>query len=131
MKRKLLVLALTLLLVVSMAIPAFAASATFDYGGYDLTCSLVTNRSKSTATMSYELHPFTLKVSVRNQVAIQPSGEKVWGQYYTYSSTSPVSGTANNYVTINESTYYGEVKQGNCKYYFGLDLVYTLNAYPS
>ena len=131
MKRKLLVLALTLMLVVSMAVPAFAASATFDYGGYDLTCSLVTNRSKSTATMSYELHPFTLKVSVRNRVTIMPSGKTVWGEYADYSSTSPVSGTANNYVTVNGSMYYGEVKQGHCKYSIGTDQVHQLYAYPS
>lgn len=131
MKRKLLVLALTLMLVVSMAVPAFAVSYTEDYGGYDYTCTLVTNVSKSTATMSYGLFPFTLNIAVRNKVTIQSNGKTVWGQYYTYSSTSPVSGTANNYVTVDGSMYYGEVKQGNCKYYFGPDLVYTLNAYPS
>ena len=131
MKRKLLVLALTLLLVVSMAVPAFAASHSEDYGGGRYTCTLVTNQDKSTATMSYTLFPFTLNISVRNKVAIQPSGEKVWGDYAYYSNTSPVSGTANNYVYVNGSMYYGEVKQGHCKYKIGTDQVYELYAYPS
>ena len=132
MKRKLLVLALTLLLVVSMAVPAFAASASGSYGGGNYTCSLVTNRDKSTATMTYSLHPFTLNIYVKNKVTIQPSGNTVWGDSIHYSSTSSVSGTANNYVYdySTGSMYYGEVRQGQCSYYVGNDGIRTLTAYP-
>lgn len=131
MKRKLLVLTLTLMLVVSMAVPAFAASASGSYGGGNYTCTLITNKDKSTATMTYSLVPFTLHIYARNKVTIQPSGDTVWGDKVHYSGTSPVSGTVNNYIYDNASgtIYYGEVRQGQCDYYVGSDGIRILNAY--
>ena len=132
MKRKLLVLTLTLLLVVSMAVPAFAGSYSGDYGGIGYTCTLNVTVSRSTSQLTSTLPPLSLKTEVKNWITINADYTSKFGQTSSASGVSPISAVANNYAWSDVYNAYltGEVKYGYAKYYLASDLVKTMTVYP-
>lgn len=133
MKRKLLVLALTLMLVVSMAVPAFAGtnSMSGDYGGIGYDCFITTSTSSSGVRMTCDLNPFTIKVEGKNYIRFT-DGTAVYGNLVSSSGNSSVRVAVSN-IAYNSSTgsnETGRVIHGKGSYYIGVNYLFTLTAFP-
>ena len=133
MKRKLLVLALTLLLVVSMAVPAFAGtnSMSGDYGGIGYDCFITTSTSSSGVRMTCDLNPYTIKVEGENFIRFT-DGTAAYGNRVSSSGNSSVRVAVNN-IAYNENSRKsetGRVVHGRGYYYIGVNYLFPLVAFP-
>ena len=114
LKRKLLSLLLALVLVVGMAIPAFANPIYGYWEGFNYTLSLYFNTSTSRVTMSVDN---TVQVTAKGRAYIYALalGQRMWG--YWYSATNPNSSLTatvyvNNYVyDANGTLYTGTIEK--------------------
>ena len=132
MKRKLLSVLLALVLVLGMAVPAFAKSISGSWGGIGYTLSLNYNTSTSTVRMSVDT---TVQVTAKGRAyvyALAP-GERMWG--YWYSANNPNSSLTatvyvNNYVyDANGTLYTGTIEKVDGQGLIGINVVDRIYSY--
>lgn len=119
-KRKILSAVLALVLVVSLAAPAFAAS----WGGigYDLIPNLGATSSKVTM----QTHNVTVSVTAKGRayVHILQTDDYAWGNWSSASGTSSATAYVNNYVYDDYGTLYtGTILNLKAQGYIGSNLV--------
>ena len=98
LKRKVLTLLLALVLVVSMAVPAFAASYTDtgSWGGVIYTMKIVRGVTSASAKFTYGATAW-VTVQARAIVVLDDTGENAYGERQTVSAMTTATAYMNNY----------------------------------
>lgn len=128
LKRKLLSLLLALVLVVSMAVPALAAS----WGGMNYSLTANYNTSLSSIKMSVTNATVQVSASGRGYVYALGLNQRMWGGWYRTTS-SINSSTAIHYIQnhiydANGTLYTGTIEAIEGKGYIGVNYVDDISA---
>lgn len=119
-KRKILSAVLALVLVVSLAAPAFAAS----WGGIEYTFTPKLGATSSSVTMKTQNVTVSVTAKGRAYVYVLQNGTYAWGNWSSASGTSSATAYVNNYVyDVDGNLYTGTILNLQARGYIGSNLV--------